>query len=70
MTSWRMSTAEGSTSAGSCWKEDGMESPGPLDAIKLVVQHRLVTATYLPPERAERAEVLCGGDWYVMFRRY
>lgn len=28
-----------------------MESPGPLDAIKLVVQHRLVTATYLASAR-------------------
>lgn len=48
VTSWSMSAAEGSTSAGSGWKEGGIDSPGPLDAIKLVVQHRLVTATYLP----------------------
>lgn len=31
-----------------------MESPGPLDAIKLVVQHRLVTATYLPGAQRSR----------------
>lgn len=32
-----------------------MESPGPLDAIKLVVQHRLVTATYLSDARLQMA---------------
>ena len=31
-----------------------MERPGPLDAIRLVVQQRLVTATYLPARDAGR----------------
>lgn len=55
VTSWSISAAEGSTSAGSGWKEGGMESPGPLEAIKLVVTHRLVTATYLPNARMYRS---------------